>query len=81
MAVDACYATVPVPVVAPRRPGLPMLAWGEALAMGIDGTTIVPLTILEVGHSDRELLLRKWRRRADRGSRSGDQGEGEQGWD
>ena len=80
MAVDAGYAPVPVAVVALGRPGLPMLAWGEALAMGIDGTTIVPLTILEVGHSDRELLLRK-RRWADRGSRSGDQGEGEQGWD
>ena len=77
MAVDACYTTVPVPVVAPGRPRLPMLAWGEALAIDIDGTAVAPLAVLEVGHLNGDLLLRK-RRWADRGSRCRDQGEGEQ---
>ena len=80
MAVDACYPTVPVPVVAPGRPRLPMLAWGEALAIDIDGTAVAPLAVLEVGHLNGDLLLRKGCRRTDRGSRGRDQGEGEQVW-
>jgi hypothetical protein len=81
MAVDAGDAAVPVAVVTARCPRLPMLAWGETLGIDIDGTTIAPLAILEVGHLNGELPFPKRRRRANCESRRGDQGDGEQVWD
>jgi hypothetical protein len=57
-----------------------MLAWGEALAIDIDGTAVAPLAVLEVGHLNGDLLLRRRRRGPDRGSRCMDQDDGEQVW-